>query len=272
MILYIYRMGRLQRTQNLTVHTPTIIIKPKTIHLSNDPSSLGFIILRHVNSEKTDKYWQESYDCIRRLYPTNKIIIIDDNSNYSFVSQKHLSNTEVINSEYPGRGELLPYYYYAKNKWFESALIIHDSVFVKQPIHGQIINYKIIWNFDHHWDQPDDEIRIINSLSNNQELLQFHGNKNDWKGCFGGMTMIQHDFLKHLDNKYNFTNMLNVIHDRHNRMSFERVIACILQMEYKHDVFLLGSIHHYCPWGYSYDKYKTQPCLNLPLIKVWTGR
>ena len=66
------------------------MIKPKTIHLSNYPSSLGFNILCHVNSEKTDKYWQENYDCIR-------IIIIDDNSNYSFVSQKHVSNTEVIN-------------------------------------------------------------------------------------------------------------------------------------------------------------------------------
>ena len=44
-------------------------------------SSLGFIILRHVNSELTNKYWVNCYNCIRRHYPENKILIIDDNSN-----------------------------------------------------------------------------------------------------------------------------------------------------------------------------------------------
>jgi len=271
-------MSRLKRTQNLVFRTKInltdlhVRTQPIHIKLSTDSSKFGFIMLRHVNSEITDKYWQENYDCIRKLYPTNKIIIIDDNSNYSFVSQKHLSNTEIIQSEHPGRGELLPYYYYAKNKWFDKAIIIHDSVFIKQPVHAQFTNYKIIWSFEHIADQPNDEIRIINTLLNRQELLHFHAQKNLWKGCFGGMTMIQHDFLKQLDNKYNLSNMLNVIHTRHNRMSFERVFACILQKEYNQDVFLLGNIHHYCQWGYSYDKYKNHVPQNLPIIKVWTGR
>lgn len=271
-------MSRLKRTQNLVFRTNInltdlqVFTQPIPIKLSTDSSKLGFIMLRHVNSQTTDKYWQESYDCIRKLYPTNKIIIIDDNSNYSFVSQKHLSNTEVIQSEYPGRGELLPYYYYAKNKWFDKAIIIHDSVFIKQPVHANFTNYKILWSFEHNADQPNDEIRILNTLSNCQELVQFHAQKNLWKGCFGGMTMIQHDFLKQLDNKYSISNMLNVIHNRRNRMSFERVFACILQKEYNQDVFLLGNIHKYCQWGYTYEKYKTHAPQNLPMIKIWTGR
>ena len=41
--------------------------------------TLGFIILRNVNSELTNKYWIHCYNCIRKYYPENKIIIIDDN-------------------------------------------------------------------------------------------------------------------------------------------------------------------------------------------------
>ena len=41
----------------------------------------GFIITRHVNSEKTNKYWNNAIICIRTFYPQKKIVIIDDNSN-----------------------------------------------------------------------------------------------------------------------------------------------------------------------------------------------
>jgi hypothetical protein len=58
---------------------------------------VGFIILRHVNSEKTNEYWQESYSCIRKFYPENKIIIIDDYSNTEFLkTDLNLYNTEII--------------------------------------------------------------------------------------------------------------------------------------------------------------------------------
>ena len=36
----------------------------------------GFIITRHVNSEKTNKYWNKCVKCIRTFYPLKKIIII----------------------------------------------------------------------------------------------------------------------------------------------------------------------------------------------------
>ena len=94
----------------------------------------GFIILRHVNSKQTDFYWKESYKCIRKLYPKQKIIIIDDNSNYKLVSKFKTENCEVVQSEYPARGELLPYFYYARNPWFSRAVIIHDSVFIKKKV------------------------------------------------------------------------------------------------------------------------------------------
>ena len=78
--------------------------------------SIGFIILRHINNKIVDNYWKICYSCIRKYYPKNKIIIIDDNSKKELDEEfeKNLTNTLIINSEYPGRGELLPYIYYLK--------------------------------------------------------------------------------------------------------------------------------------------------------------
>ena len=80
---------------------------------------------------------------IRSFYPFSKIIIIDDNSNYDFVkADVEYKNVEFIQSEYPGKGELLPYIYYARHKWFERAVIIHDSVFIHKRIPFGKINYR----------------------------------------------------------------------------------------------------------------------------------
>ena len=48
--------------------------------------SLGFIIIRHVNSKISDYYWKECYTCIRKFYD-NPIVIIDDSSNKEFLNE-----------------------------------------------------------------------------------------------------------------------------------------------------------------------------------------
>jgi hypothetical protein len=231
--------------------------------------TLGFIILRHVNNELTNRYWIHSYNSIRRYYPENHILIIDDNSNYNFITNTQLYKTTIINSEYPKRGELLPYYYYLQNKLFDTAVIIHDSVFINRYMDLNVDNYKMIWHFEHNWDQIGDETTMI-KLFNDKELLAFYENKNLWKGCFGAMSIIKHDYLTEINNKYDISKLLGCVLNRYNRCSFERVIACLLQINENNTTSLLGNIHNYCKWGITFeqkDKYK-----NLPLIKVWTGR
>jgi hypothetical protein len=232
-------------------------------------NSYGFIITRHVNSEKTNKYWNRCIRCIRRFYPFKKIVVIDDNSNQDFVKAEfEYKNVEIINSEFPGRGELLPYYYYAQYKWFDYAVILHDSVFINYPIHFNVKKYKLLWEFEHHWDQIEDETNMI-KLFNNSELLKFYEDKKLWKGCFGGMSIITHDYLKYMNSKYDISKLLDCVVNRYNRCSFERVIACLLQKQGNQQT-LLGDIHKYCKWGIRFneiDNYK-----NLPLIKCWSGR
>ncbi len=89
-------------------------------------TSYGFIITRHVNSEQTNNYWNHSVKLINTFYPNTKIIIIDDNSNQDLVKADfEYPNVQIIQSEFPGRGELLPYYYYIKNKFFDNNKNIH---------------------------------------------------------------------------------------------------------------------------------------------------
>ena len=40
--------------------------------------NFGFIIIRNVNNSEQNNYWIESYNCIRKFYPEEEIIIVDN--------------------------------------------------------------------------------------------------------------------------------------------------------------------------------------------------
>jgi hypothetical protein len=174
----------------------------------------------------------------------------------------------VIQSQYPGRGELLPYYYYLHHRVFDTAVILHDSVFIHQRIDTTVDTYAFLWEFEHGSDQIEDERAMI-YLLNDPELSEFYENKDLWKGCFGAMTIIRHDFLSLVYRKYNMRELLNCILNRYNRCSFERILACILQKEGPKKT-LFGNIHEYCPWGIQFDQ--KDAYAHLPVTKIWTGR
>lgn len=232
--------------------------------------SLGFIILRHVMSEKTDKYWIECYNRVRLFYPDNKVVIIDDHSNKEFLSNYPTTNCEIIFSDFESRGEILPYYLYSKYNWFDQAVIIHDSVFIQKYTDFACDKYKLLWFFPHDWDDPVNEIKFIKFLDNSEEILNFYYRKNLWVGCLGVISVISHTFLKSMDDRYNFSTLMTEIKTRQDRMCLERIIPCIFQ--YHHPVsILLGNIFKYCKEGLTYEEYKNSR-IDLPLIKVWTGR
>ena len=57
--------------------------------------AFGFVIIRHVDSEITNKYWKKSYECIRKFY-SDPIMIVDDNSNPDFPYQYVKSDYFVV--------------------------------------------------------------------------------------------------------------------------------------------------------------------------------
>jgi hypothetical protein len=237
---------------------------------------LVFIFTRHVNSPDTNKYWIEAYRCIRAHYPENTIIIIDDNSNYNYITDQalKLTNVYIIQSEFPQRGELLAYYYFSKFPQFTKAVILHDSTFIQQKIETTVDDIKFLWHFKHDWDNKIQEQDLIKELTNSHALINTYENQDVWHGCFGVQSIISQSFLANLITKYNIFALLKVVTTREKRMAVERIFAllcCIEKPDLVDDPSLYGRIHDYCPWSYSFEKYKQQPLL-LPIIKVWTGR
>jgi hypothetical protein len=251
----------------------------------------GFIITRHVNSELTNKYWNNCIQCLRRFYPYKKIVIIDDNSNKDFVVPFYdYKNIEIIESEFHGRGELLPYYYFIKQKFFDNAVIIHDSVFFHIRVNFEKligVNVLPFWHFYSDNESLNNSVQIASVLNNSSEIankLSFHDkvlgmDKSNWFGCFGSQAFINHDFLLYLERKYKISKMTTVVTSRKDRCCLERIMGVIFYSEYpsiSKKKSLLGFIFKYQNFGnYTYENYEEDVKNNKlprPIVKVWTGR
>jgi len=258
--------------------------------MNNNTDNFGFIISRHVNSENTNKYWNHCVKLLRTLYPLKKIIIIDDNSNYEFVKQDFdYKNIKIVKSEFPKRGELLPYYYFLKYKYFKNAIIIHDSVFFHRRIdfeNFKNINVIPLWHFNSDFENIENTKRIVKNLKNTSTILSnFEKELNvlkfknyKWYGCFGVQCYINLNFLEHLEKKYNLTKLILAVNSRKDRCCLERIFGLIFCLESPNVInikSLFGNIMTYQKWGYTFNEYINDlKNKNIPkqIIKVWTGR
>ena len=157
----------------------------------------GFIFTRNVINKRTNIYWNECYNCIRKYY-SNSIVIICDNSKKQFIQKinNNYKNVKIIESEFLKRGEFLAYYYLYKYKFFKKAIIIHDSTFIQKKINIENLN-KIKFIYSHqHIKASDYLIPIICKLNYSHELLDLLPNTRKWKNCFGVQSIISLEFLK----------------------------------------------------------------------------
>ena len=254
-------------------------------------NTYGFIITRHVNSEITNKYWNQNVKLIRTFYPLRQIVIIDDNSKQEFVKADHqYKNLTIIQSEYPGRGELLPYIYYLKYKWFSNAVIIHDSLFIHKRIPFENLNMPVLplWHHEYDRENLNNLLRICTVLSNNYTIIKtIRGSEINILGlqkhkhylCFGGQCYINLKFLESLEHKYRITKLVNVVKTRTDRCGLERILGVLFCQEfYKLEKFksLFGDIlTKKLAFNYTYDDYTNdvkKGIVHYPFVKVWTGR
>lgn len=235
---------------------------------------IGFILSRHVKDVNTDRYWLEACRCIRNIYPEIPIVIIDDNSDYSYVTPNTFDDCIVIQSEFPARGELLPYYYMYTKRLFKKAIIIHDSVFLQSPIqYENVKNVCFLWDFNMSDGQIFNEsIELINKHLPIQ--MSYENYTSRYRGCFGVQSIISFDFLEVIEAKYNFLNMIKSITSRRYRMALERLFAiCCYETKYSIDIPICGDIlKQSYSWGQTFDDYKSLKVYNTPFVKVWTGR
>jgi len=254
-------------------------------------ANFGFIITRHVNSEKTNRYWNQNVKLIRTFYPLKQIVIIDDNSNQRFVKPDYpYKNLTVIQSEYPGRGEILPYIYYLKYKWFPNAIIIHDSLFVHRRIPFELFKMPVLplWHHEYDKENLNNILRIASSLNNNFDLIRkLNGNeinilglnKNKFNLCFGAQAYIKLSFLQKLQDIYNINELVNVIKNRTDRCALERVLGLLFCQEFpkltKINSLFGDIIKQNRAFNYTYEDYNNdlkKKKVIYPFVKVWTGR
>jgi len=248
-------------------------------------TSYGFIFSRHIKNEKDAQYWYESYKSIRTFYPNIKIIIIDNNSDYNYINKElEIINCDIIQSDFQDAGYFCCYYYFNKHKWFDKAIIIHDTIFINTFISFDDIDDIIfLWHFtNHQCDNVFNERFLLSKLSNNYNILELHNIKHLWNGCFGMTSVITYDFLERLVIKYNLFNMLPFVNKRCYRLDMERVFGLICTYEKpslinKSSLFDLHA--KILPGDYSYTSYKNDKLNGIfndkekyRMIKVYGGR
>jgi hypothetical protein len=252
----------------------------------------GIIIIRHITDDENSMYWRYCVRAIRVNHPAVPIVIIDDNSNSTFLTdalkkeEAELYNCRIIYSIYKKQGEFLPYYYFSlsQHNWFENALIIHDSVFFTQPLTNLDVVFDILgkqgflflWHFEYLYEDVADEVKLISALKNGNDILEtVYYDRSMWSGCFGAMAFVSYQFTVKMFESYALSNLLHEITTRRNRMSFERLIACTMihaairedasknkSQEKSYSYYkmhsYLGRIHDYCKWGLRFHEIKDE--------------
>jgi hypothetical protein len=235
---------------------------------------MGFIIVRHVTSKQTDYYWKEAYTCIRKWYD-HPILIVDDGSNEAFLNDNmNLVNCEIVyDTEWKGCGEILGYYYFHTKKPFETAVILHDSVFIQQPISFALGDapMRLLWTIPYQYDRELESYycEMCKDMPIYQEFTHVYGKK-AYRGCFGVMSVIQWDFLELLVEDGLFMTMKH-IKGRDARSALERIIGI---MAFRRDPTIqsmFGDIYSYTKWGGTFLEYLSKGS-SLDVVKVWTGR
>ena len=260
--------------------------------------SLVFIIIRHVNNETSNLYWQEGCRSIRKWYPFHKIVIIDDHSSFTsemeFDFNFDLDNILFIESECSlGCGEFLGYYYYYKHKWADHAIILHDSFWIQRPIPelnsflelGSDSNIKFLCHFNTRYNHHNfqEEVNIMNLLKNPKELVSFFHQIDVCNiGCFGIQSCISYSFLEKLQDRFQFMDLIHYVNTRDKRMCLERVFGAIMLFMFpkiKENVSFYGDIlieyvdkYEHTSFGYYLENKEKMRLEDRPFIKVFSGR
>jgi len=220
----------------------------------------GFILTRHVTNDVDAQYWIECIRCIREKYALTPVVVIDDNSPRKCPPCPY-RNVVVLSSEFPKRGELLPYYYLLKYRWFDKAVILHDSVFIKQYINFDAYDDQPLWDFVNTMS-----VDLVHTLADELPLVIKDQVTPLMTGCFGMMGVVNLSTVDKWQEKYQFTKLLAVVTSRFHRCACERIFGLFYG---KPSIF--GNIWNY-QFGLKFDEYKKGQNKCKFIVKVWSGR
>jgi hypothetical protein len=194
--------------------------------------SYVFVLLRHLRQPSDNELWISAYNSIRRYY-TNRIVIIDDNSQLNTVNGK-LYQTEIIVSDYAGAGETLPYYYFLMHRWADRMIFLHDTMFLYRPFQPDEVDTdaRFHWSFqDKDKDGSKPEGRLLSFLStlrNGNQLAPTLSHHELWRACFGVAMTVSLSVVEAVEEKYKlFSTMVMMIRNRKDREMAERLVGMV---------------------------------------------
>ena len=251
------------------------------VELTHKNQSYVFVILRHIRHTRDNDLWISSYNSIRKYY-TNKIVIIDDNSQVNTVNGK-LVNTDILTSEWNGAGEILPYYYFLQYKWADKMIFIHDSMFLNRPFRDSELEDSVRFHWHFHPTKEDKKLETYLSLLHHSKELVSYASTSKWMGCFGATSIIGLEVITYLEEQYALFSQLTVaIRTRADRELFERILGIILFYEGIIDEMNcsnVGDILSY-PGAFESEHVSMESAANVlsqrnydsPIGKIWRGR
>ena len=202
--------------------------------LGGNNDTFGFIITRCVKKEEDNQIWINCYKSIRKFYK-EKIIFITDGSNKKLIKDIPLENVDLIDSEFQGSGEILPYYYFHKLRPFKKAVCMQDSMWFIN--YFDFKNYELkdivfLWHFggdNKHFTDKEEELAKLIS----EDVFNTYKSSN-YIGSWGGTSFLTLKFLDELQNTYNFLKWVDYLNkERTYRHSFERIFGVICSMSSK---------------------------------------
>lgn len=226
------------------------------LHPKNNSSgakSFGFIIPTYIATEAHLAVLKEGLRRIR-LYHNYPIVIINDHSPIDLSNlEKEFKDVTVELSLNKGAGEMNPYLHYYLHKYFDTAIILHDSMHLNKPLEniGLVLDIKFVRHFTNHvihWStltEPKTDynqkygikthddliIHLLKKVLSEKNLpfldfcLERYPKKRTWVGCYGIQTIITHDFLKELQEKTNILDFTVIATNRRSRCAMESIFA-----------------------------------------------
>lgn len=190
--------------------------------------NIGFVIGRHVASPSHVNLCFRAYTSVRKFYPNNTILIVDDNSTLPDPNV-YDDRTIVIQSAIRGAGEFGIYYYYYITRPFDRGVLLHDSMVINKPLDLPDVPIIYLWHFPFHASLEQvaaDVEMLLGELDNKADAEQKY-RSHSWFGMFGCGSVVTWDHLHRVASCYQLFRLLPKVNTRLKRCAMERVLGVL---------------------------------------------
>jgi predicted O-methyltransferase YrrM len=220
----------------------------------------GFMIAACL---RTNEHLIQLHRCLSSIQTYNpkqqRVVVMDHTSSSELVALAIESNPDVrfeLGTE-PIPADMLLLQYFKKNKYFEKAVLLQDSMLLKNTIFDEEIDHvkdiQYVWHFTNHrkhWHtirEPESDYNERNGIVTHDDLINhiidtkidkeyfkqyckgLYPHKDMWCGCFGTCCIISHDFLIRLDKETDIIHLQQQMITNRLRRAIESIFALACQ-------------------------------------------